>query len=483
MADRRTTAMLRGVRVSRLGVLLVLAVAACGDDDDGDGGPCGGDALAQALAAASAGDTVEVGACRIEGAFTVPAGVTLAGAGPAESILVGPAGGVALTLEPGEIATTARGLRVEAPDGCAAIAARGGGAGSVALEDVGVVVARGIGIGLEGLAGATLFRVDVRGGLAPEDTDLASPPLPPYTCENATPATHGLAAVEVAEATLQDVTIAGFAAVEALLLDGATTWVGGGATDFVGTGIEVWGGTATLTDLSIVRARDGMAPIESYGVVLAGGAEVDTSGLVVEQGDSIGVFCDAAVTTHESLQVTNNGFAGVWAQNVTGFSLTGESSRIAGNGFAGVAIVDSSGAVLRDARIESTVEKLGLAGPSATVRAADGVHVVRSAVDLGDLALASNARVGLLLELGGGSTEDASIEGVVVEAEGEALGAIAQNGDVVAGWDDGVTRQGATAVNDPLFADTLGVASGVGPSCIPEPGELAIDGLAGLLGR
>ena len=61
---------------------LALGLFAVGCQGEQDDGPfCSAAALAEALAAASAGETVRVGACRLAGSFTVPAGVTLAGEG------------------------------------------------------------------------------------------------------------------------------------------------------------------------------------------------------------------------------------------------------------------------------------------------------------------------------------------------------------------------------------------------------------------
>lgn len=479
-----TLCAVRAIAAIPVALFALVPVGACGNGDEGDGA-CSAQDLEDALAAAVAGDSVSVGACRLDGAFTVPTGVTLVGAGPAQTVLVAPADGVALTLVPGDAATTVRELSIESPDGCAGIVARGDGAGRVAIEDVSVTAERGIGIGLEGLDGAELSAVDLTGAIAPEDADLTSPPLPPYSCETAVPATIGLVARQVAAAALDHVSATGWAAFGALLVDGGTTMTGGGARDGIGTGIEVWGGTAVLEDVSIERARDGLAPIESYGAIFAGDADVETRHLAVRDGDSAGVFCEGARSAHEDPEITGNGFAGFWAQNVTSFEVSGNASLVSGNGFAGIAIVDATGAVVQGARIERTVEKLGLTGPTAAVRAGDGLHLVRSSVELAELTLADNPRVGLLLDLGGASTADLAVrlEGVTVDGSGEALGAIAQNGQVMPGWDDGVVRQGATLDNDALFADVLGVASGVGPSCIPTPGTLEEEGLGVLLGH
>ena len=50
---------------------------------------CDADELANALLSADLGDEVAVGECTVVGAFTVPSGVTLLGAGRGRSVLQG----------------------------------------------------------------------------------------------------------------------------------------------------------------------------------------------------------------------------------------------------------------------------------------------------------------------------------------------------------------------------------------------------------
>ena len=459
--------------------LSCIVVAACGQDD---GGPaCTAGALEERLGAAGTGDTVSLGACRIVGSFRVPAGVRLVGEGAQVSTIAAVPGGVAVTLELGGAETSLADVTVESETGCAAVVAQGDGAGDVALEAVSIRAIRGIGLGVEAVRRLRLDALEIVGGIAPEDADATIPPLPPYTCGQADPATHGLVLVDVEDAQLADVRIAGFSAVGALLLRSTVTWSGGSVTDGVGTNLEVWGGQATLEDLVIERAHDGLAPIESYGAVFASGAGVVGRRLSVTEQDATGLFVEGAAVELEDLVASDNGFAGVWVQSAASFAIRGAATRIEANGFAGVALLDIDDAVIADATIAGTVEKLGLSGPTTDVRAADGLHLVRSAGSLSDLTLTDNPRVGLLVDLGGASTDALAIERVTVDASDDALGAVAQDGDLVAGWDSGVDRRGATAVNDAAFAEILAIARGVGPSCIPAPGELEVGGLASLL--
>ena len=73
--------------------LLVAAASACSDESS-----CDPATLAVSLDRAQPGDTVEVGACRFEGTFVVPPGVTLQGAGRGETTLVTEGDGPALKL-------------------------------------------------------------------------------------------------------------------------------------------------------------------------------------------------------------------------------------------------------------------------------------------------------------------------------------------------------------------------------------------------
>src|SRR5262245_41291685 len=101
-------------------VLIVGAAAGCGGEDEF----CDAASLAAALGAAQSGDTVQMGSCRIEGAFTVPAGVRLRG--KEGSVIASSAGSAAITLSPGAGASCVSSLRIESA-GSIAILARGAG--------------------------------------------------------------------------------------------------------------------------------------------------------------------------------------------------------------------------------------------------------------------------------------------------------------------------------------------------------------------
>jgi hypothetical protein len=455
--------------------LCVSALAGCS--------PCGSSAdLVTRLAAARAGDVIEVGACAYEGSFTVPAGVTLRGAGPDRTTFrLGTGGvdtGIALDVSVADgVATVIEGISVDS-SGCAGIVLRG--AGDATLRDVTVHADRGLAIGAESLRTATLERVSVE-GLEGEIPDDVMVPLPPYDCATADPATHGLVMIDVGSASLIDVSSRGFVGFGALFVGTELEWSGGQVVDHVGAGIEVFGGRAVLSDLEICRSRQVSAPIESFNGLFAGGATIESERLTVCDGEVFGLMHDDAVASHVDLRAIGNRFAGVWAQRAESFSLRGPGSLLERNGFAGVATLGVANVTIEDAEIRETAPGTAPMG-AATIRAADGIHMIDSeSATLRNLRMIENERVGLLLDLGGASTATSTIESVVVEGSGEQLGAVAQDGTVVPGWDSAVTRVGAPAVNDALVTGPLDVAGILGPSCFPDPSAVVTAGLSGLI--
>lgn len=452
--------------------LLASTVAGCAETE------CDASSLRAELEAARAGDVVEVGACTVDGSFAVPAGVTLRGAGAGRSTLRG-AGGVVVELgAAGDVAARLEDLTVVS-EGCAGVVVRGDG--EAALSRVSVEATRGLGIGAEGLAGLSLSDVQVTGPLAGGAVPSVVP-LPPYDCASADPATHGLVVVDVGTATLRDVDSEGFAAFGALFVRSEVDWIGGQVSEHLGTGLEVYGGSARLEALTLCRARQGMAPIESFNGFFGGDAEISTSGLLVCEGEAFGLMQDGGRATHVGLVARDNGFAAVWAQNASVLSVTGAGTELLRNGFAGIAALDVGEVSVADATVGGTELRTVTSGMAGSVQAGDGVHLVRSPmVAARDLQLLDNQRVGLLLDLGGEASVGLSVTGVLAEGTGEQLGAVAQNGTVPDGWDEGVTRRGAPEVNDPAFSGRLPIGEAVGPSCLPDTSGLESAGLAGFL--
>jgi len=120
----------------------------------------------------------------------------------------------------------------------------------------------------------------------------------------------------------------------------------------------------------------------------------------------------------------------------------------------------------------------------APVLVGDGVQLVDSTTDvsLSNLHLVDNDRVGLLLDVGTGSTAGVRLSAITVSGTGTALGAIAQGTTVVAGWDGPIVREGATATNDPVFTGVLEKAGAISPTDLPRAEELRAMGLAAIDG-
>ena len=458
-----------------LGALLLTSLVAC----TGDAGSCPDAASLQAqLDAASPGDTVSLGACAVAGPLTIPAGVRLEGAGRDASTITGAAGMRAVTLVPGDgaSATALAGLTVQS-DGCAAIVAMG--AGAVSIEDVRVRASRGVGVAIEGATAATVSSVAIEGPIEAATADARPPPLPPFRCGSSDVATHGIVLVDVATATIDDATVSGLAAFGIVAVRTDLTLLDSAVTTGLGTGLEVFGGSASIERVTLSGIRTGAGAIESYAGVFLAGADVTTTGLTVEDNGSFGLFHDGATAVHRDLIAQRNGFAAAWAQDVTSLDIGG-ASRFEDNAFAGIVALQSSGVLVGDATIARTVEGVRISG-ARTIRSADGIALVDTEATLTRLALEDNDRVGALVDLAGGTTSAVTLTDVTVGGTGTELGVVAQNGTVAMGWDSGVTRSGATAANDAAFTGTLPIADIVGPPCFPPAMELTSSGIGALL--
>jgi hypothetical protein len=444
---------------------LVLLLGGCGSD------PCDAGALRDELADARAGDTVRIGSCRIEGSFEVPAGVLLRGAGHG-TVLASSGQTAVLTAAAGDGTTAIRDLSVES-DGTIGILVRG--VAGVDLSGLAVTATRGIGIGIEDTPTVSLENVSLVGPVTADNArDVPIGPTPDET------ATHGLVLLGVADAQLSDVRASGFASFGVLAHDCDVTWQGGGAPGSLGVGLAIAGGTATLTDLDLSGNLRGGELESPLAALFLEGASIDSTGLTVRGGEGIGLMHVGAQAVHRDLTVEDNTDAGVWVQDATSFELSGAATHVSGNRFAGLAVVDSSNVSIRDARIESTATALHVVEDTGTVEVGDGIQLVRStqAIDLRDLALSANERVGLLVDLGGGSDADVAITSVQVD--GTSYGAIVQNGTRRDDWDAGIDRQGDTATNDATLlqsGDRLDITDLVGPNCLPELPDLAGSGL------
>jgi hypothetical protein len=461
--------------IALLWAAILSSAAGCGR-----GGPCSAAEVAAALAEASPGDTVRLGVCDVEGPITVPAGITLTGAGEDRTRVVGEGSGALVTLLPGEAETALTGLTVVSRHRAGIVAS---GEGRFRVDDVTVEAHRGLALGVEEARRLLLNNVSLQGPVGTENVDEISM-LPRPDVLDAT-GTHGLVLVRVEDATLVNVTSSGFAYFGALFAESEVAWNGGGASDNLRTGLMIWDGSASLSGLEFCRTLLGLQ-LWSAGTVFAGGASIISTRLNVCDGGGYGMLHDDVAAEHVDPRVEGNRHVGVWVQNgERRFSLTGALAEIAGNTFAGMVFLEAGDIVLRDAHIHGTRMGSRVLVDAGRLEVGDGLQVIGpESMDVLDLRIEDNARAGLLIDLEDGIFDAGWLSNVQVEAFGEQLGAVAQNGELPEGWDAGVSRNATAATNDAAFQsvgdplDTVGV---IGPESLEPPDQLLTSGLAALL--
>lgn len=434
----------------------------CGTDT------CDPDGLAEALADAEPGDTVEVEACEVRGSFTVPAGVTLRGAGRGQTILVAGAGQVGVTLTPGSSAAALRDVTVRS-EGRAGVLARG--AGSVVVAGTAIEAVRGIGFGLDQVTSLEATDVWISGPVTDDGSLDASDVDPTKT------ATHGLVLSGVAQATLARVSITGFAAVGALAVGGNTTWNGGGAPRNAGVGAWFDGGRATLTGVDVSETFGSSLVVA--GVLVTGAADVTSQGLVIGDGKGYGLVTAGAAGRHVGLVAQGNRDVAVWVQDSASFELSGDS-KITANKLAGVAVVHSSNVTLEGVTVAKSDLATKVVGETGSVQVGDGIELVGSTknIRLASLTLTDNDRAGLVIDLEGAAADGIAIEGVSVSGSGTMLGAVFQGGLAPPGW-DAIDRKGDTKTNDPAFQGKGTELGMLGPNTFPPTNPADIKGMLG----
>jgi hypothetical protein len=413
----------------------------------------------------------------VQGPFTVPSGVALRGQDRERTIIEVPAGAVGLTLA-GDAQVSD--LRIES-SGYAAIVART--SGSVTIERVVVDVDRGLGIGAQALSELALTDVELRGPVTRDNANEIS--LIDEELARDETGTYGLVTLHVADAQLTDVTSSGFAFFGAALIDTGTTWTGGGTPANLRNGLMVYEGTASLTTLDLCDTMKGLEPLANAGV-FAAAAVVDTTGLSVCASDRLGLLHDGATARHVDLVATENLDAAVWVQNCPSFEISGAGSALTDNRFAGIAVLDSTNVVVSDATISNTELSPRFIDVTGRIDVGDGLQLVGSTegIQLSDLTLSGNQRVGVLIDLDGATIDDTWLADISVDGTGTELGVIAQNGVLGAGWDGAVDRQGDTVSNDADFFATgtpIDTIEAVGPNTLPVPDLLLSQGLGALV--
>lgn len=434
---------------------------------------CSAGGLAAALGAASPGEVVEVGRCRVEGAFVVPAGVTLRGSANETVLASDDPSSVVVELQDG---ARLEALRVEA-GGRAGVVVRG----DATVADVMIDAIHGVGVYVRGGA-VTLERLSIAGPVtasnAADDRWIRVAPspsaagCPSESCEcdeGAVDAmservcvagtwttwapTIGLYA-SGATLALEEVSIAGVAEVGLIADDSSLAWSAGSVRDVIGTGVLLRGGDATITGVTIERVVSGLRGVPSYGLIHTGDNDLTTERLSIAGGERFGLLSLEATGAHRDLSVRDHGDVGVWVASSDRFELEGESV-IADSGFAGVVVSESSGVTLDGATVEGTATVRRSVGTFGVQEIGDGVQLTGSydAVRLANLTIRGNERAGLLVDAAPG----VMFEAVTVDAAGAAFGALSGGRDVArgvltvsspAGWDSGITRTGAAAAND-----------------------------------
>lgn len=457
-----------------------------------------------ALAAASAGETVELGACELEGPLHVPPGVTLAGRDG--TVVVAPPDSGAIVVLGGEPPSRVVGLDVRV-EGRIGILARGGG--RVAIEDVRIDAARGIALGATGLTELVLARVTAEGPI--DATTAIDPaylrviagapvaaPCPDASCE-CTPgdvrageacdttgrwatvtATHGIYVSTVDSLVAEDVDVIGFAEHGVVLQDTSARWERGSVASTLGTGLRQVRGTLTATDLVVERTYAGLRGEPPYGIAVTDAGRFDSTRLTLSDNARYGLMLVGATGSATSMIAERNGDAAVWLAGTDDFLLT--DGRLADNRFASVVVIESSGVHVTSTSIDRTraVELAGLR-PFGVVRLGDGVHLRESTSDVlfMGVALRENERAGLVLDLGPSGTPDVTFTGVAIEGTGTQLGALAGritsdwtlSTETPAGWDSGITRRGDTVANDAAFSGTVDALDLLAPA-IPSPADV-----------
>lgn len=442
--------------------LVASCLTACGTS-----GVCDAAALQAALDGAAAGSTVEVGACRVDGRFTVRNGVRLLGRGPALSTI----GGTGTTLVVEGAGATIEGLRIEPGSGHGIVATA---ATTLTVRDVEVHMVDGrAAIGVEDVDTVVMTDVVITGPVTRENAiDVPSPPTAADT------ALYGLAIVGSPSVTLERVSVTGFALAGAALLDDTTTWMVGTVSTNLGLGIWVSGGSAELRGLTVSDTLRGFRGEPTYGVAAGGGASIESHDLTIERTEGgFGLLHDGGSGMHDGLVASDAAAGGVIAQRTTALSVL--HADLHDNDFGGLIAVEAGGLVIEDSAISTTTTQIRMMADWGMVRIGDGLQIVRPTpgTAIRRTMLMGNERAGMLVDLAGGSTADLEWSAIEVDAAGTAVGCVVQNGTMTPGWDSSVTRTGAAIANDAAFAGGLDIVQIIGPSDLPLG-----DGLVGIIG-
>jgi hypothetical protein len=483
-----------------------LAASACSGSD---GAPCDREAAQAALDASGPGDTVTLGACEVAGPLRVPASVRLAGV--EGTVVVADEASAAVILTPGVPATELASLTVRATGRVGVLAS---GAGDVSVDDVTVVTARGVGAGFSGLGSLSITTLTIAGPVTAATASspeylrvIAAAPAPGEcpagaSCECTPGEAHedgrvcdsvgrwarigpayGLYVDGVADAVLTDVDVSGLAEYAVVLRESNVRWTSGSVGDNLGVGIRQIRGSLAIDSVSIESTLQGVRGTPAYAFAATDGATIDATSLSLLDNERYGLLLLDGAGTFVDLVAERNADAAIWCGSCDGFAMRGTATMLADNGFAGVVVAGSRQVQIDDAVIVGTRTADRPVGEFGVRRVGDGLHLLANVenVTVERVALRDNGRAGLVVDLGTG-TSTVVLRDVTVDGSGDSLGAVAGRADgagqlvpvAPGGWDDGITRMGATVANDAAAPPTMD-AVGVGaPSDLPGISELGV---------
>ncbi|MFC1654818.1 hypothetical protein ACFL2F_03335 [Myxococcota bacterium] len=454
-------------------VLMVAALAFAACSDDGDKICTDANCLNGALAGAESGSTVRVGAGTIEGNFTVPAGVVLAGAGSGSTILKAAGAGPVIEVTADGSGTAIRDLSVEG-------GSTGGiyvsGDGALTLSDLAISVTGGFCVKVQEIGSLTAENLELSGNVTREvqGTIQAKPNGDLW-------ALAGLAVVKVGSADLKNINATGFASCGVLLHRTPTVWDGGEMRESVGSGVHVDGqAQVTLKNVSSHDIWGGATPY-GYGFVASNQAEVLTEGAIARDNDVAGMLFDHATGEHTDAVVTGNQSRGVWIQYCgqaggdPSVIFKGTGTDLDGNRGVAFGVFYSAGVSLSDAHINGTlgVNHIPYGLETGMVQIGDAIEITFSGeLAFKDLVLDNNTRAGVVVD---GRDEDGNT--------GHETSVLFENVKISGDGERGFASQHGTATSAPEVitpalqdADALGgildVARGLGVGNVPAPDNI-----------
>ncbi|MEO1270375.1 MAG: hypothetical protein AAFX99_20000 [Myxococcota bacterium] len=393
------------------------AMAGCGNTTDPSLDAPDTQTLNTLLKEAHVGDTIRLTGQSYTGPLVIPPGVTLDGRGEARVFSRGSSNepaAPALQIEggPRDQPTTVVGLQIES-EGLAVLVS---GPGSLVMDSVTIETQAVGGMFVEDLDVLTLNAVTLTGSVTEDDLGL-------LTQTNLDPVQFPVAGVvvaRVAEVSWSAVNIAQFAGFGAVFKDSSGRWDGGGVSRWVGTGVLVEGGELTTTALQLSDTLSSSElTVKPNAIAATADCRLTTQSVVVSNiRDGIGLLQDNAFTTHTDLTVLGAGRAGLWIQNsgtATQLALTLTSSddnpdgNVIENGQGiGIYMNNIQGVSLQNLRVANTQER-PLLRNNQPEQVADGLQMIgiSGAIQLSEVNLSGNARVGALLDGSAGDGDEA----------------------------------------------------------------------------